>query len=88
MCIRDRSQTMPFSLSELIGMSLKLKEVSLGLVELAFPDSRPSVKDQYKSAVHPDEDDVPSNTVMWAHLFKVRHIFISFKKTIIRRHHL
>lgn len=65
------SQTMPFSLSELVGMSVKLKEVSLGLVELAFPDSRPSVKDQYKSAVHPDEEDVPANTAMWAHLFKV-----------------
>lgn len=68
------SQTMPFALSELVGMSLKLKEVSLGLVELAFPDSRPSVKDQYKSAVHPDEDIVPSNTAMWAHLFKVNII--------------
>lgn len=70
---------MPFSLSELVGMSLKLKEVSLGLVELAFPDSRPSVKDQYKSAVHPDEDSVPSNTTMWAHLFKVKHNFVYLK---------
>jgi ubiquitin-protein ligase E3 C len=43
-------------------------------VELAFPDSRPSVRDDYRTAVHGRER--PSNvsnqeTQMWAHLFKV-----------------
>ncbi|XP_054278815.1 ubiquitin-protein ligase E3C-like [Macrosteles quadrilineatus] len=61
--------TMPFSLPTLVGMTARLKEVSLGLVELAFPDSRPSVKDQYRSAVCAD-DNTYANTVMWSHLFK------------------
>ncbi|XP_069702572.1 ubiquitin-protein ligase E3C isoform X1 [Periplaneta americana] len=66
--------TMPFPLSALVPLSLTLKEVCLGLVELAFPDSRPSVRDDYRTAVH--GRDRPSSvssqeTQMWAHLFKV-----------------
>uniref|UniRef100_A0A1B6EYS1 Ubiquitin-protein ligase E3C n=1 Tax=Cuerna arida TaxID=1464854 RepID=A0A1B6EYS1_9HEMI len=61
--------TMPFPLSTLVAMTMKLKEVSLGLVELAFPDSRPIVKDQYRSAVCVDET-THANTIMWSHLFK------------------
>ncbi|PSN48070.1 hypothetical protein C0J52_03451 [Blattella germanica] len=66
--------TMPFLLSALVPLSLTLKEVCLGLVELAFPDSRPSVRDDYRTAVHGREQ--PSSvssqeTQMWAHLFKV-----------------
>nr|CAD7431264.1 unnamed protein product [Timema monikensis] len=65
--------TMPFQLSELVSMTFTLKEVCLGLVELAFPDSRPSVTDGYRMAVHGrDSDSNPiENTQMWAHLFKV-----------------
>lgn len=63
---------MPFSLPTLVMMTAQLKEVSLGLVELAFPESRLSVKDQYRSAVC-SEDITHTNTVMWSHLFKVRH---------------
>ncbi|KAJ9576987.1 hypothetical protein L9F63_006424 [Diploptera punctata] len=66
--------TMPFPLSALVPLSLTLKEVCLGLVELAFPDSRPSVRDDYRTAVHGREQ--PStvssqDTQMWSHLFKV-----------------
>jgi len=38
------AKMMPFSLPELVSMSLLLRDVSLGLVELAFPDSRPSIQ--------------------------------------------
>lgn len=66
--------TMPFHLSALVPLSLTLKEVCLGLVELAFPDSRPSIRSDYHSAVHGRErHSTVSNqeTQMWAHLFKV-----------------
>lgn len=66
--------TMPFTLQSLVQLSLTLKEVSLGLVELAFPDSRPSVRDDYKAAVRGREQASPAcpqDTQMWAHLFKV-----------------
>ena len=36
---------MPFSLTELVKMSLHLRDIALGLVELAFPDSRPAVRE-------------------------------------------
>jgi ubiquitin-protein ligase E3 C len=74
-CIAGTLPTaMPFPISALVPLSLTLKEVCLGLVELAFPDSRPSVRDDYRTAVHGREQ--PSNvsnqeTQMWAHLFKV-----------------
>lgn len=69
-------QNMPFTLEELITISLRLKEVSLGLVELAFPESRPSVREDYRTAVttlheHPIISPTAQDTQMWAHLFKV-----------------
>ena len=42
---------MPFTLKELVPMSLSLRDVTIGLVELAFPESRPVVKEEYKQAV-------------------------------------
>ena len=39
---------MPFSLGELVNMSQHLRDISLGLVELAFPDSRPAVREDYR----------------------------------------
>jgi len=32
-------------------MSLALRDVALGLVELAFPESRPVVKEEYQQAI-------------------------------------
>ena len=42
---------MPFSLADLIPMSLALRDVGLGLIELAFPESRPSLEGGYELAV-------------------------------------
>ncbi|XP_058797923.1 ubiquitin-protein ligase E3C [Phymastichus coffea] len=67
-------QTMPFTTYDLVVLSSHLKGVCLGLVELAFPDTRLSVRDDYKNAVHGQSDSVsstPQNTQMWTHLFKV-----------------
>ena len=35
---------MPFTLGQLVPMALALRDVALGLVELAFPESRPAVR--------------------------------------------
>lgn len=69
-------QNMPFTLGELVVISLRLKEVSIGLVELAFPESRPSVREDYRSAVstlqdHPIAAPTEKDTKMWSHLFRV-----------------
>ncbi len=42
---------MPFTLAELVTMSLSLRDVTLGLIELAFPQSRPVVREEYQQAV-------------------------------------
>ena len=41
---------MPFTLSQLVPMALALRDVALGLVELAFPESRPAVRGRYTIA--------------------------------------
>ncbi|XP_015521284.1 ubiquitin-protein ligase E3C [Neodiprion lecontei] len=65
-------QTMPFTTVELVPLSAHLKGVCLGLVELAFPDTRPTVRDDYKTAVlGASATQTHQNTQMWVHLFKV-----------------
>ena len=61
---------MPFSLSEIRELASTLRDVCVGLVELAYPDCRPSTafnfSKQSSSAVNCRED-----TRLWMHLFKV-----------------
>ncbi|KZC14784.1 Ubiquitin-protein ligase E3C [Dufourea novaeangliae] len=66
-------QAMPFTIPELVILSSHLKGVCLGLVELAFPDSRPTVRDDYKNAVIDPSYSIQNqqDTQMWTHLFKV-----------------
>ncbi|XP_031835473.1 ubiquitin-protein ligase E3C isoform X2 [Nomia melanderi] len=66
-------QAMPFTISELVMLSSHLKGVCLGLVELAFPDSRLTVRDDYKDAVLGPSCPIQNqqDTQMWTHLFKV-----------------
>eukprot|EP00090_Calanus_glacialis_P033719 TRINITY_DN5609_c0_g1_i7.p1 TRINITY_DN5609_c0_g1~~TRINITY_DN5609_c0_g1_i7.p1 ORF type:complete len:730 (-),score=261.08 TRINITY_DN5609_c0_g1_i7:104-2266(-) len=67
---------MPFTLSELVPMSLSLRDIALGLVELAFPESRPSVREDYRQAVNSvrtvaqELDESPDDIAMWSHMFK------------------
>lgn len=60
---------MPFSLQQLVSITRQLKDVCLGLVDLAFPDSRPTMKE----SIHGIEPHcIPSNqTPLWSNLFKV-----------------
>uniref|UniRef100_A0A8D8U9V2 Ubiquitin-protein ligase E3C n=1 Tax=Cacopsylla melanoneura TaxID=428564 RepID=A0A8D8U9V2_9HEMI len=59
---------MPFSLVELVSMTSVFKNVVLGLIELAYPDSR--LKDtQYRH--HSNSSSTSKSMVaMWCHLFK------------------
>ena len=79
--VEKGQQAMPFTTYDLAILSSQLKGVCLGLVELAFPDTRPSVRDDYKSAVLGPSSSIPTtpqNTQMWSHLFKVIHCFLYY----------
>lgn len=79
------SKIMPFQLNEIVSLSSFMKDMSLGLVELAFPEIRTSVNDHYRSVLRPSQStnqyptSTPiasatnhiSNEVMWPHLLKV-----------------
>ena len=56
---------MPFSLGELVNMSQHLRDISLGLVELAFPDSRPAVREDYRWEEIPAWPLIGQNTGFW-----------------------
>lgn len=61
-----------FDFSELSGLCRTLKQVCLGLVELVYPESRPSIVAQYKDAVGASSEEPSKNlTPAWTHLFKV-----------------
>jgi len=71
----NQANWMPFTLPELVAMSLSLRDISLGLIELAFPESRPTVRDDYRLAVNSVRDNPLEITddrdiVIWTHLFK------------------
>ncbi|XP_047985069.1 ubiquitin-protein ligase E3C [Leguminivora glycinivorella] len=60
-----------FEFSELGGLCRMLRQVCLGLVELAYPESRPAVNTQYRDAVGATIELAGSQTPAWSHLFKV-----------------
>lgn len=68
------SKIMPFKLNEIVSMSSFLKDLSLGLVELAFPETRTSINDHYRSALQSKQGSSSGNTSSpnkWPHLLKV-----------------
>ena len=74
---------MPFQLSEIVSLTSFLKDISLGLVELAFPEVRSSVNEHYRSMLRlggtpssytgnpQSTDNSQMMRVMWPHLMKV-----------------
>ncbi|XP_073957789.1 ubiquitin-protein ligase E3C-like [Choristoneura fumiferana] len=63
-----------FEFSELGGLCRTLRQVCLGLVELAYPESRPTPTTQYKDAVGGGQIELgggKNQTPAWSHLFKV-----------------
>ncbi|XP_023217636.1 ubiquitin-protein ligase E3C-like [Centruroides sculpturatus] len=70
--------TMPFSTSELATISLTLRDVCLGLIELAYPDVRPSFNKEYQRAmlsIGAPPEKISSEEMQevkkWLQLFKV-----------------
>ncbi|KAM7341804.1 ubiquitin-protein ligase E3C [Cochliomyia hominivorax] len=65
---------MPFSLAEIVQLSKTLKEVSLGLVELAFPETRSNLNQHYRFVLgRSDSDDkkIKQQKQIWSNLLKV-----------------
>lgn len=62
-----------FEFSELGGLCRTLRQVCLGLVELAYPETRPAVGGLYKDAVGQTDVELSAKnrTPAWSHLFKV-----------------
>ncbi len=61
---------MPFRLRELPPMSLVLRDLALGLVQLAFPESRPTVRPDYQKVVPESaQQQEKQTTKLWGHLF-------------------
>ncbi|XP_025111485.1 ubiquitin-protein ligase E3C-like isoform X2 [Pomacea canaliculata] len=74
----EPSSSMPFTLREMVPMSLALRNACLGIIELAHPDAKFAVNEDYRQALHltgiqsrhiTDEDD-ENETRFWAYLFK------------------
>ena len=83
---------MPFQISELVEMSLLLRNACMGMIELAHPETRPMVADSYFGAMlgsdHDDNGtsggttratDQNAEIAKWTHLFKV-----SFCQNVMR----
>ncbi|XP_028158775.1 ubiquitin-protein ligase E3C [Ostrinia furnacalis] len=62
-----------FEFSELGGLCRTLRQVCLGLVELAYPETRPVIGGLYKDAVGNNQIELSGKkqTPAWSHLFKV-----------------
>lgn len=70
---------MPFQLHELVPMTQILRDVCLGIIELAHPDTKPALKSAYTTALHSvgvphktyTEEELYKQRETWAYLFKV-----------------
>lgn len=69
------SKIMPFTLAEIATISTGLKDIALGLVDLAFPETRQNVNDHYRSVRSAQQQlaqhDETVHKIMWPHLLKV-----------------
>lgn len=71
------SKMMPFTVEEIIPLSTTLKEICLGLVELAFPETRQVLKENYRYVLNKianqEKADISqnSNTNIWPNLLRV-----------------
>ncbi|KAH9641748.1 hypothetical protein HF086_003874 [Spodoptera exigua] len=64
-----------FEFHELGALCRTLRAVCLGLVELAYPESRPTVAGPYRDAVNNDHIHISgkNQTPAWSHLFKAMY---------------
>ncbi|KAK3089067.1 hypothetical protein FSP39_000528 [Pinctada imbricata] len=78
--ISDKESSMPFRLREIVPMVLLLRDTCLGIIELAHPDAKLSVTEDYREALRRTamkdrnstwQEDKQELTTTWSHLFKV-----------------
>lgn len=66
--------SMPFMLNELRAMTLIMRDVCVGLIELAYHDTKLGVRSEYKQALKSVRDDTSnsdeSSIRVWLKLFK------------------
>ncbi|KAL5017056.1 hypothetical protein ScPMuIL_006645 [Solemya velum] len=75
----NQGSSMPFSLSELAPMAHALRDTCLGIIELAHPDAKPTVNEDYREALKRTGVKYRSDRLQeelkksrqWAYLFKV-----------------
>lgn len=69
------SKIMPFTLPEIATISTALKDMSLGLVDLAFPETRLNINEHYRAVLKWSSSGGDAgdefNKIMWPHLLKV-----------------
>ncbi|XP_014775603.1 ubiquitin-protein ligase E3C [Octopus bimaculoides] len=70
-----KSTSMPFSLNELVPMSLTLRDICLGIIELASPESKVFLNKDYqqafsKTGIQVAKEENLLRTQLWRHLFK------------------
>lgn len=71
---RMEENPLPFALSEIVHLCKILKDISLGLVELAFPETRTNLNNHYRNVFgYSDVDDerIKQKQQVWAHLLNV-----------------
>lgn len=74
---------MPFHLNELVPMTRVLCDVCLGVVELAHPEAKPTLSNNYRAAFWSvgaarnslEPDELLARRDLWAYLFKVKLMF-------------
>lgn len=68
------NRIMPFHVKDIVHMCLTLKELALGLVELAFPETRSALRNHYRNILGGDDDDssfgMCQEKIIWSQLLK------------------
>ncbi|XP_036102269.1 ubiquitin-protein ligase E3C isoform X2 [Molossus molossus] len=73
------SSLMPFSLEELVALSRSLRDACLGIIKLAYPETKPEVREEYLTAFQSigaaasteEQPCVQTGQKRWIQLFKV-----------------
>lgn len=74
-----KNKLMPFHIKEIVLLSTTMKELAIGLVELAFPETRSTLKDHYRNILTGISDDDENSRIqrlsqeksIWSQLLKV-----------------
>ena len=75
---------MPFDVKELVPMSQALRDACVGIIELAHPDTKPLLKEDFMKAFQSigvqqnilTFDELQQQRDTWAYLFKVRCLLL------------